>query len=87
MLKVKGMSYYLAESYLNSEVRDLDVALLFRRESVHTNPAAIGCYFYFYVMYACWRDFYLGVIADIIALQIVGTIENMLVLVWCLNRN
>lgn len=81
------MCYYLAELYLNSKVRVLDVALHFQREFVHMNPDAIGCYFCFYVMYACWKDFYLSVISDIIALQIYGTIGNMLVLVWHLNRN
>lgn len=81
----KGMCYYLAESYLNSKVRDLDVALRFQRDSVHRSPDVFGCSFYFYV--TCWRDFYPHVISGIIALQIFSTIENMLVLVCCLNRN
>lgn len=77
----------MTESYLNAKIRHSDMASHFPRESVHTNPDVIGCYFYFYLMYACWRNFYLSVISDIITLQIFSTIENRLVLVWCLNRN
>lgn len=86
MLAVKGMCY-LAESYLNSRVRELDVALHFRKESVHTNPDVTGCYFLFLYNLCLMERFYLSVVADIIALQIFTDVENILVLVWCLNRN